>query len=65
MLYLQQQKYFFKEYILNFNTNGLNELKSKIEYYYNQELNNFNADLSYPLFKEAEQNSDYNDIEID
>ena len=56
---------FFKEYILNFNTNRLNELKSKIENYYNQKLNKFNADLSYPLFKEAEEDDDYNNIEID
>ena len=55
---------FFREYILNFNTNGLNTLKSKIETYYNQKLDKFKVDLSYPLFNEV-KNKDYNYIEMD
>ena len=35
---------FFREYILNFNTNGLNTLKSKIEEYYNEKLDKFEVD---------------------
>ena len=54
----------FEEYILNFNKNGLNTLKSKIESQYGMELKQFNADLSYPLFNQA-NSSDYNDITID
>ena len=54
----------FEEYILNFNKNGLNTLKSKIESQYGMELKQFNADLSYPLFNQA-NSSNYNDITID
>ena len=54
----------FKEYILNFTENGLNKLKEKIEIEYGQKLNNFKADLSYPLFEEA-KNLDYKSIDID
>ena len=56
---------FFREYILNFNSNGLNQLKKKIEEYYKQKLDKFNVDLSYPLFNEAEQKGNYEYIEID
>ncbi len=56
---------FFRDYILNFNTNGLNQLKKKIEDYYGQKLDKFNVDLSYPLFNEAEQKGNYEYIEID
>lgn len=55
---------FFKEYILNFNETGLNNLKVKIEEKYGEKLNKFNADLSYPLFKKAES-EDYNSIDLD
>ena len=55
----------FKEYILNFNVVGLNNLKAKIEERYGTKLNKFNADLSYPLFQEAESNGDYNLINLD
>ena len=58
-------EYFFREYILNFNSNGLNQLKKKIEEYYEQKLDKFNVDLSYPLFNEAEQKGNYEYIEID
>ena len=56
---------FFKEYILNFNETGLNNLKHKIEENYGQKLNNFHADLSYPLFNEVESNDDYSILDID
>ena len=56
---------FFKEYILNFNSEGLNNLKSKIEEYYQVKLNKFNADLSYPLYYEAKSHADYSKINID
>jgi hypothetical protein len=56
---------FFIEYILNFNPNGLKILKTKIENYYDQKLDKFNVDLSYPLFNEVEENDDYNYIEMD
>ena len=56
---------FFKEYILNFNENGLNNLKLIIEEEYGEKLNNFHADLSYPLFEEVENNNDYDSINID
>jgi len=55
---------FFKEYILNFNETGLNNLKVEIEKEYGKKLNKFNADLSYPLFKKAES-EDYNSIDLD
>ena len=55
---------FFKEYILNFTEKGLNELRNKIEIEYGIKLNNFQADFSYPLFDEAE-NNDYDSIDID
>ena len=53
---------FFKEYILNFNPNGLNNLKKNIEEYYGKKLDKFNVDLSYPLYIE---DGKYNSIEID
>ena len=56
---------FFKEYILNFNSKGLNQLKSKIERCYGTKLDKFNADLSYPLYDEAKSHPDYNYINID
>ena len=56
---------FFKEYILNYNETGLNNLKHKIEENYGQKLNNFHADLSYPLFDEVESNDDYSYLDID
>ncbi len=56
---------FFKEYILNFNSKGLNQLKSKIEKYYGTKLDKFNADLSYPLYDEAKSHPNYNYINID
>ena len=56
---------YFKEYILHFNETGLNNLKVKIEEKYGEKLDKFNADLSYPLFKEAESNGDYHLIKID
>ena len=56
---------FFKEYILNFNESGLNNLKVKIEEEYGQKLNKFHADLSYPLFKQAEEESKYSSINMD
>ena len=37
---------FFKEYILNFNEKGLNNLKVKIEEEYEEKLDKFQADLS-------------------
>ena len=52
----------FKKYILNFNENGLNDLKKEIEEEYDVKLDKFEADLSYPLYKE---DGDYKDIEID
>ena len=55
---------FFRKYILNFNTNGLNTLKSKIEEYYNEKLDKFEVDLSYPLFNEV-KNKKYDYIEMD
>ena len=55
---------YFKEYIFNFNQEGLNNLKSKIETRYKTQLTKFNPDLSYPLFKEA-NSSDYGSITID
>lgn len=54
----------FKEYILNFNVEGLNKLKAKIEDEYGEKLNQFNADLSYPLFQNAESQADYNLIDL-
>ena len=54
----------FKEYILNFNVDGLNKLKAKIENEYGEKLNQFNADLSYPLFQEADSKPDYNSIDL-
>lgn len=54
----------FKEYILNFNVDGLNKLKAKIEDEYGEKLNQFNADLSYPLFQDAESQADYNLIDL-
>ena len=47
-----------------FNTNGLNTLKSKIEEYYNEKLDKFEVDLSYPLFNEV-KNKKYDYIEMD
>lgn len=55
---------FFKEYILNFNEKGLNNLKVKIEEEYGEKLDKFQADLSYPLFQEAESNHDYDLIDL-
>ena len=55
----------FKEYILNFNETGLNNLKVKIEEEYGKKLDKFNADLSYPLFEEAKSKGDYHLIKID
>ena len=55
---------FFREYILNINTKGLNTLKSKIEEYYNEKLDKFEVDLSYPLFNEV-KNKKYDYIEMD
>ena len=52
----------FKDYILNFNENGLNKLKEEIEDDYGVKLDKFKADLSYPLYKE---DGKYNSIEID
>ena len=54
----------FQEYILNFNVEGLNKLKAKIEKEYGEKLNKFNADLSYPLFKKAESQDDYGLIDL-
>ena len=54
----------FKEYISNFSKSGLNNLKIKIENEYNTKLKNFNADLSYPLFNQA-NSIDYGSIIID
>ena len=54
----------FKDYILNFNKRGLNNLKKKIEIDYGQKLDNFHADLSYPLFDEA-KSENYSSISID
>jgi len=54
----------FKEYIMNFSVKGLNNLKSKIEKDYKTKLKNFKADLSYPLFNQA-NSSDYGAIIID
>ena len=56
---------FFKEYILNFNVTGLNKLKVKIEEEYGEKLNKFQADLSYPLFRKAESEDNYDLIDID
>ena len=53
-----------KDYILNFNEKGLNNLKVKIEEKYGQKLNKFNADLSYPLFEQAESENNYDSIDI-
>jgi len=54
----------FKEYIINFSENGLNNLKSKIEKDYKTKLKKFKADLSYPLFYKA-NSCDYGSIIID
>ena len=54
----------FKGYILNFNVNGLNNLKQKIEDCYQTKLNKFKAVLSYPLFNQA-NSGDYDSITID
>jgi len=54
----------FKEYILNFNVEGLNKLKAKIEDEYGEKLNQFNADLSYPLYQNEESQADYNLIDL-
>lgn len=56
---------FFQNYILNFNVNGLNKLKTEIEEEYEIKLNKFKADLSYPLFEKSESNDDYDSIELD
>ena len=56
---------FFKEYILNYNKTGLDNLRKNIEKAYGQKFNNFEADLSFPLFNEAEFNLDYNSISLD
>lgn len=64
ILFTMEDSY-FKEYILNFNVEGLNNLKAKIEERYGKKLNKFNADLSYPLFKEAESKDNYDLIDLD
>lgn len=51
----------FKNYILNFNENGLNKLKEDIENDYGVKLDKFNADLSYPLYKDHGR---YSSLEI-
>jgi len=56
---------FFKDYILNFNETGLNNLKVKIEEEYGEKLDKFNADLSYPLFKQIESQNDYDLLDLD
>ena len=60
VLFTTRDKY-FKNYILNFNENGLNKLKEDIENYYGVKLDNFKADLSYPLYQDE---GSYSSLEI-
>ena len=53
---------FYKDYILNYNEEGLKKLKTKIESYYNIKLNFTNNFLQFPKFIDQKE---YNDVIFD